>query len=201
MPVGDGFPGAALNVAARLCATAQPGETIATQTVRHLAADPEHRVRRLAPMRAEGPERGCDAGQGHLAGGDALAAVEPSSRDATKPATMRPALPAELEPIVPLAGRKTELRWLRWHWRRAGHGDGRCVVLSGQPGIGKTRLASELATFAYAAGARVSYVASSANPGRRRRGPASVERPAVIVDDLDAAGPELTAGSAGSATP
>ena len=38
IPVGDGYRGTALNLAARLCAKAAAGETLASETVIHLAA-------------------------------------------------------------------------------------------------------------------------------------------------------------------
>jgi ABC-type transport system substrate-binding protein/class 3 adenylate cyclase len=38
IPVGTGYRGTALNLAARLCAAASPGETLASETVIHLAA-------------------------------------------------------------------------------------------------------------------------------------------------------------------
>ena len=38
IPVGDGYRGTALNLAARLCAEAAPGETLASEAVIHLAA-------------------------------------------------------------------------------------------------------------------------------------------------------------------
>lgn len=38
IPVGDGYRGTALNLAARLCAEAGPGETLASEAVIHLAA-------------------------------------------------------------------------------------------------------------------------------------------------------------------
>jgi peptide/nickel transport system substrate-binding protein len=38
LPVGDGFRGGALNLAARLCAQAGPGQVLASETVIHLAA-------------------------------------------------------------------------------------------------------------------------------------------------------------------
>ena len=38
IPVGDGYRGSALNLAARLCAEAGPGETLASEAVIHLAA-------------------------------------------------------------------------------------------------------------------------------------------------------------------
>ena len=37
VPVGDGYRGAALNLAARLCASADGGETIASANIVHLA--------------------------------------------------------------------------------------------------------------------------------------------------------------------
>jgi class 3 adenylate cyclase len=41
IPVGDGYRGTALNLAARLCAKAGPGETLASEAVIHLAAKME----------------------------------------------------------------------------------------------------------------------------------------------------------------
>jgi ABC-type transport system substrate-binding protein/class 3 adenylate cyclase/streptogramin lyase len=41
IPVGNGYRGTALNLAARLCAKAGPGETLASETVIHLAAKVE----------------------------------------------------------------------------------------------------------------------------------------------------------------
>ena len=46
---------------------------------------------------------------------------------------------------TPLVGRDAELGALREHWRRAKAGDGAELLVAGAPGIGKTRLAAELA--------------------------------------------------------
>ena len=56
-------------------------------------------------------------------------------------------LPDELDTAraPPLAGRDAELACLRERWERARGGTGALVVLSGQHGIGKSRLAAELA--------------------------------------------------------
>ena len=54
-------------------------------------------------------------------------------------------LPPELDAGTPLAGRQAELDWLREHWRRAHGGAGRLVLVVGTCGIGKTRLAAEVA--------------------------------------------------------
>ena len=55
------------------------------------------------------------------------------------------------------AGRTHELAVMAAAWRDAVAGTPRVVLISGEPGIGKTRLAAETATFAYAEGALVLY--------------------------------------------
>src|SRR5829696_9090439 len=57
-------------------------------------------------------------------------------------------LPPELEAGSPLAGRERELEALREQWRRAQGGDGAELLVTGAAGIGKTRLAAELAAAA-----------------------------------------------------
>jgi tetratricopeptide (TPR) repeat protein len=54
-----------------------------------------------------------------------------------------------------LVGRAAELQELREHLDRMLGGDGRLVLLSGEPGIGKTRLSEELAVYAHLRGAWV----------------------------------------------
>ena len=55
-------------------------------------------------------------------------------------------LPRQLEGGSPLlAGRDRELRWLRKRWQEAEAGRTSVALVSGPPGIGKTRLAAELA--------------------------------------------------------
>jgi hypothetical protein len=46
--------------------------------------------------------------------------------------------------LTPLIGRSEELALLWRHWERAKEGDGQVVLLSGEPGIGKSRLVQEL---------------------------------------------------------
>src|SRR5262249_14009160 len=45
---------------------------------------------------------------------------------------------------TPLVGRDEELDLLLRHWRQARTGEGRVVLISGEPGIGKSRLTEEL---------------------------------------------------------
>jgi len=54
-----------------------------------------------------------------------------------------------------LVGRRGELRQLRELWLRARQGQGHLALVSGEPGVGKTRLAHELIVFAQLNGATV----------------------------------------------
>src|SRR5262249_22994744 len=46
--------------------------------------------------------------------------------------------------LTPLVGRELELGFLKAHWEQATAGAGQVVLLSGEPGIGKSRLVQEL---------------------------------------------------------
>jgi predicted ATPase len=46
--------------------------------------------------------------------------------------------------LTPLVGRAEELSLLQRRWDQAKAGDGQVVLLSGEPGIGKSRLVQEL---------------------------------------------------------
>src|SRR5207253_3013518 len=56
-----------------------------------------------------------------------------------------------------MVGRRRELEWLREWLDAARHGTGRLVLCVGEPGIGKTRLAQELAGVALAGGTAVAW--------------------------------------------
>jgi predicted ATPase len=62
---------------------------------------------------------------------------------------------------TPLVGRDEELALLQRRWRQAKAGEGRVVLISGEPGIGKSRLAAALAeSIAGEPYARLRYFAS-----------------------------------------
>jgi len=94
-----------------------------------------------------------------------------------------PELPPELDAGTPLAGRAAELKQLTDAWRRAHGGDGSIVLLTGPHGIGKSRLAAELAVAVHGSGDEVQYEAGEGAAGRVRPG----DRPTLVVlDDVDA---------------
>jgi DNA-binding SARP family transcriptional activator len=99
-------------------------------------------------------------------GAPAVPAVRPARETASVPPPAgredEPAVPALARPLqVPphslFVGRDHELARLREHWRQAQDGARSAVVISGEPGIGKTRLASELAHEVHEQGALVLY--------------------------------------------
>jgi WD40 repeat protein/class 3 adenylate cyclase len=173
VPVGDGFRGSALNLAARLCSAAEAGEVIATDGIVHLAGRMDGlSYAALGGKSLKGFAEPVDAWlvtaerpHDHLDG-----IVQPPSSGS---------LPAELDAIVPLAGREPDLRWLGWHWRRARHGHGSIVAISGPSGMGRTRMAAEVAALAHGQGAAVRYL----------RADDGADLPAgsalVVIDDLD----------------
>jgi DNA-binding SARP family transcriptional activator/tetratricopeptide (TPR) repeat protein len=65
-----------------------------------------------------------------------------------------------------LVGRDDELQRLRHAWERAARGRGSAAIVSGEPGIGKSRLTRELVLIAQSEGARVLWGGTSAEESR-----------------------------------
>ena len=91
----------------------------------------------------------------------------------------------------PLVGRDAELDWLRGRWDEVKRGSGRLVTIAGKDGIGKTRLAAELATEVHRHGAAVLYASGSGareilQTGGHAQGPLL-----VVLDNADRAGQEV----------
>ena len=87
--------------------------------------------------------------------------LEPPGDDAA-------ALPPELDVGTALVGREAELATLREHWRDAHGGAGRLVLVAGARGIGKTRLAAELAAELHRDRAIVLYASGAGAPETAR---------------------------------
>ncbi|MEY2425194.1 MAG: hypothetical protein QOI61_766, partial [Actinomycetota bacterium] len=149
---GDYF-GPALNRAARLRALADGDQILLSQAVAELVRDrlPDDVV---LVDRGHRDLRGLSRGENvyELMPGDATAvAADP------RPALVVPALPHALASAGPFVGRVDDLAVLTKEWGYAVGGSARGVLVGGEPGVGKSRLAAEHARRAYASGALVLY--------------------------------------------
>jgi WD40 repeat protein/DNA-binding SARP family transcriptional activator len=105
-------------------------------------------------------------------------------------------LPPELDTSTPLVGREAELDRLHEHWRLARSGAGRLVLVTGARGMGKMRLAGELAAVVRCDGGAVHYVAGD---GGAIRVPAGKRPTLLVLDEADRAGAALAELLAGAA--
>jgi WD40 repeat protein/class 3 adenylate cyclase len=153
--VDDGYHGVAINMAARLCSQATAGQVLVTATVVDAAAnesDLAFETRATVELKGSAhPVEMFEARSRRGAGGFLLAGRPPHVAESPAP------LPLELDETIPLVGRNTELSWLRGMWRQAHRGHGRVVVVAGPTGMGKTRLAAELARLVRSGGHGVHY--------------------------------------------
>ena len=101
---------------------------------------------------------GAVAGSGPAPARAEAAASRPRSARVTA-ATIELPLPATLASVAttPLVGRESELAAITESWSGAREGRARVVLLGGEPGIGKTRCAAEVALRVHAEGALVLY--------------------------------------------
>ena len=137
---GDVF-GTPVVEAARLVAVAQPGQILATAVVRMVAGS-----RAGVPF--------CDVGPLQLKGlPEPVAVCEVQWAPPPAPVVPLPALFAGVGRIF--VGREPEAARLHRLWEEAAGGGRRMALLAGEPGIGKTRLATELARAVHADGALV----------------------------------------------
>ena len=134
----DDVHGTPVIEAARLCGAAVGGEILASEIVRWLAG-------------AQDGPRFIPAGSLELKG---LAAPVATVRIEWEPAPVSqvpmPTLLTDIGRIF--VGRDGELERLRHLWKEAAAGERRVALLAGEPGVGKTRLAAELALRAHEEG-------------------------------------------------
>ena len=121
-----GLVGEAPNLASRLQQLAGPNQILVSPKTRRLLG-------RLFDFE--------DLGEHRIKGIDELVAISrvlgPSSFVSRFEARRSPHL-------TPLVGRKTEVNLLHEHYREAKRGNGRVVLISGEPGVGKSRLITTL---------------------------------------------------------
>ena len=118
----QGVVGETPNLAARLQALAEPGQVVISQSTRRLTGG-MFEYRDLGRVQLKGLAEPTQAWQ-------VLAASAVQSRFEAQHETN----------LTPLVGRDEELELLQRRWRQAAGGEGRVVLLSGEPGIGKSRL-------------------------------------------------------------
>jgi class 3 adenylate cyclase len=138
---GDIF-GDGVNIAARLEALAEPGEICVSLVVHDQVRDRlDIPFENLGEQRVKNIARPVHVYRIPIPGH--VSAPTQQKRDAES-GTRRPEafMPAPADPFV---GRQRELEVLRGAFEQACSGHGRIVMLAGEPGIGKTRTAQELA--------------------------------------------------------
>ncbi len=127
--------------AARLVAAAGGGQIVASDVVRIVADDPDRtRFVELGSFRLKGLPTPVDA-------------FEVVWKPLPVSSVPLPALLTDISPIF--VGRDTELDRFQAVWDDDASGELRLVLLAGEPGVGKTRLAAEMASRAHQAGSTV----------------------------------------------
>jgi class 3 adenylate cyclase len=187
VPVEDGYRGGALNLAARLCGRAGPGEVLVSQGVLLLARAVEGLAFHDTGTHAlKGLEEPVQIFQATIAGQEPGEILRRLDDAAGSDRRRRPAqLPAELDRVTPLVGRDTEARRLRWAWRQARRGPARVVAVEGPPGSGRTRFAAEVAQLAAADGARIAYGTGDDGDLLDRPAPSTDQPELTIVEIAD----------------
>ncbi len=131
--------------AARLCAKASGGQIVTTETVRLLARRTHHRFLALGTLELKGLPEPIEAYEVAWAPIKTAAQVPLPSRLSTAPTTG-------------VVGRALELENLSAALKAVFTGEGhRVVLLSGEPGVGKSTLAGDVAERAHSDGATVLY--------------------------------------------
>ena len=150
---GDFF-GTPVVVASRLCNTAAGDQIVVSELVRRLVGSRGgYQFRDLGPLTLKGIEEPVTACE---------VAWEPNDQPPTSgqagigsSAPLPLPGPLAITERTPFVGREADLGVLREHWELARQGQRRLVLLVGEPGVGKTRLAVELALAAHGQGATV----------------------------------------------
>ena len=137
----DDVHGTPVVEASRLCGAADGGEILAAEVVRILAGSTGgHVYVSVGPLELKGLD--------HL-----VPAVRIGWEPAVVSSIPMPALLTDVGRVF--VGRDDELQRLRQLWKEAAAGERRVAFLAGEPGVGKTRLAAELAAEVHSEGATV----------------------------------------------
>ncbi|MFN2562995.1 MAG: AAA family ATPase [Jatrophihabitans sp.] len=155
---GDDYFGMPVVIAKRLCDRCDSGQVLVSEAVRDVAGAAGLEFADMGSLWLKGLS---DPVPAAALDWDAVAAhgLEQAEASENVPSAAGPAMPAPLTTLATreLIGRRSELSLLRRELGQAQRGGRRLVLLAGEPGIGKTRLATELAIHAHAHGAVVLY--------------------------------------------
>jgi len=182
VPVEGGYRGGALNLAARLCSKAGPGEVFASEGVLRVAGPIDGlAVQVHGAFDMKGMSEPVQASRVSLDGLDPDAFASRFELDG-RTAPVPTEVPQALDTTTPIVGRDREIHRLRWAWRGARRGAGSALVVLGPSGMGKTRLIAELAATAAHDGASITYMTT---PGGVEPLVLDADRPSLFVlDDL-----------------
>ena len=177
----DDCTGRAATVAKRLCDHAAGGHVLASALVRDLdGGDTFKPIEQFELKGLDGPIAACELRWVPLAA-EALLPTALTYRNAGA-----------------FVGHEAAHDRLREAWAQARYGERRVALLSGEPGIGKTRIAAELALEAAGHGALVLYGRCDREPllayqpfSEALRGHVAVTPPARLHAELERTGPEL----------
>ncbi|MCW2544516.1 MAG: hypothetical protein JWM40_2068 [Frankiales bacterium] len=138
--------GAAVIEASRICGAAEGDQVIATDVVRLLSRQGGQAFRPIGELLLKGLP-------------DPVPATEVLWTPLEIATDTRPPMPSLLDAGARLgfSGRTEEREALALAWKQAMEGDRQAVLVTGEPGIGKTRLAREIALAAHDQGAVVLY--------------------------------------------
>jgi len=146
VPAGGAYTGLAVHRAARICSAAQGGQVLVSQATQTIIEDDEEEELGFA---------WADLGERHLKDLDRpvhlfqLTATGPGQDEPAPPPARAvpeppPPDPEPTPPLPPIVGRAAELEIASAAYARVLAGQAQLVVLTGEAGIGKTRLVEEL---------------------------------------------------------
>jgi class 3 adenylate cyclase/tetratricopeptide (TPR) repeat protein len=144
IPVERGYRGGALNLAARLCSLAGPGEVLVSEGMTHLAGKVDGlRYQDRGAVQFKGFVQPVQVVQVQMEAAEVPASGEQGmDEEGAHPLPIGGFLGAL--PAVPLVARHEELNRVLSAVDAVTGGSGRLVFLVGEPGVGKTRLAQEV---------------------------------------------------------
>jgi class 3 adenylate cyclase/tetratricopeptide (TPR) repeat protein len=141
IPAEGAYTGMAVHRAARICAAARGGQVLVSQATQTLIEDEEEQ---LAFALAELGERRLKDLDRPVRLFELIVPQSGPEPPGPDPAPVVDTAPVPLPSLPPIVGRTAEFRVMSAAWARATAGQSQVVLITGEAGIGKTRLVDEL---------------------------------------------------------